>query len=302
MSYDRPAYLKESLDSLMAQSYEPLEITVVDNPSPSSAEIARLVAEYPRVKLIRNETNLGYTGGMNRGIESASGRYIYLTEDDIVADENCIERLAEHMDNHASTGLVAPIIYNKAGRTIRCAGGEFELGAVYRTMIYGAGEVDVGQFPRPYEVTYIDGATMFARADLWRSLNGFREEFFMYVDAVEFSVRVGKLGQKLEVVPQARVYHFEPPEGAAAPEIEFHKLKNFFSLYLLHAPLGNLPEFFFRYAVWSTLRSLFGREGNTRVRLKALLWVLRRAPGLLRERDGGASREVKGRLETREAE
>ena len=95
LSYNRPAYLREALDSLLAQSYENLEITVVDNPSPASAEIARLVGQYPNIKLIRNESNLGYAGGMNRGIESASGRYVCLTEDDIVLEKDCIRRLVE---------------------------------------------------------------------------------------------------------------------------------------------------------------------------------------------------------------
>lgn len=284
LSYNRPAYLKEALASLLAQSYEHLEITVVDNPSPASAEIARIVGQYPNIKLIQNSLNLGYAGGMNKGIENASGHYIYLTEDDIIVEKDCIRRLVEYLDEHPSTALVAPIIYNKAGRTIRCAGGHFELGAVYRMKIYGAGEADVGQFPQPFEVTYIDGATMFARADLWKKLGGFREEFFMYVEAVEFSARVAKSGQKLEVVPRAGVYHFEPPESPAPPEIEFHKLKNFFALYLLHAPLRNLPEFVCRYAILNTLRSLFGRRGKTLTRLKALLWVLRRTPALLKER------------------
>lgn len=285
LSYNRPAYLEEALASLLAQSYQDLEIMVVDNPSPKSAEIAHLVSQYQGVKLIRNESNLGYAGGMNRGIENASGRYICLTEDDIVLEKDCIQRLAEYLDDHPATGLISPIIYNKTDRTILCAGGHFELGAVYRKKVYGAGEQDVGQFPQPFEVTYIDGATMFARRDLWKRLNGFREEFFMYVEAVELCARAVKTGQKLAVVPQAKVYQFKPTvEGPTPPEIEFHKIKNFFSLYLLHAPLRHLPEFVFRYAVWNTLRSIFSRQGNTLVLMKALLWVLKRTPSLLRER------------------
>jgi GT2 family glycosyltransferase len=289
LSYKRPAYLREALAALLAQSYENLEITVVDNPSPASEEIAQFVNQYPNVTLIQHQVNLGYTGGMNKGIASAFGDYICLTEDDIVMDQDCIQRLVEYMDHHPSTGLIAPIIYNKAGRTIRWAGGHFELGGVYQMKIFGAGESDIGQFPNPFEVNFIDGATMFARTELWKSLNGFREDFFMYAEAVDFSIRVAKAGMKLEVVPQAKVYHFEPPESPTPPEIEFHKIKNFFSLYLLHAPLRNLLEFVCRYAVLNTLRSMLSRQGNTLLRLRALLWVLKRMPFLLKERYRNAS-------------
>ena len=289
LSYNRPAFLREALAALLVQSYKNFEITVVDNPSPASEEIAQFVSQYPGVTLIQHQTNLGYTGGMNKGIASASGDYICLTEDDIVMDQDCIQRFVEYMDDHPATGLIAPIIYNKAGRTIRWAGGRFELGGVYRMKIYGAGESDIGQFPDPFEVNFIDGATMFARADLWKSLSGFREDFFMYAEAVDLSIRVAKSGKKLEVVPQAKVYHFEPPENPTPPEIEFHKIKNFFSLYLLHAPLRVLPEFVCRYAVLNTLRSLLGRRGNTFLRLRALFWVLKRTPYLLKERYRNAS-------------
>jgi len=287
LSYNRPLYLQEALAALVAQSCKNLEIVVVDNPSPASAEVAAVVEQYPNVKLIRNSTNLGYTGGMNKGIQSVSGHYICLTEDDIVMHRDCIRGFVEHMDSHPATGLIAPMIYNKAGRTIRWAGGHFELGGIYRMKIFGAGEKDVGQFSEPFEVNFIDGATMFARADLWKRLNGFHDDFFMYAEAVEFSARVAMTGQKLEVVPQAKVDHFEPPDKPTPPEIEFHKIKNFFALYLLHARLGNLAEFILRYAVLNTLRSAVSRRGNTLLTLRALWWVLKRTPQLLRERRKG---------------
>jgi GT2 family glycosyltransferase len=284
LSYDRPDYLREALRSLLEQTYENLEIIVVDNESKSSREIASVVGDFEGVRLIHNQHNLGYAGGMNRGLQSASGLYVYLTEDDIVLEADCISRLVQFVERHPSTGLAAPIMYNKKERTILCAGGEFELGAVYRKRVYGAGELDTGQFSHPFNVTYIDGAAMFACADLLKKLHGFREEFFMYVEAVELCARVIEQGRTLAVVPQAKVYHFEPPEGPTAPEIEFHKIKNFFSLYLLHAPARHLPEFVCRYAVFNTIRSILGGKGDTLILLKALLWVLRRTPSLLRER------------------
>jgi N-acetylglucosaminyl-diphospho-decaprenol L-rhamnosyltransferase len=274
-----------SYNRLVQQSYANLEITVVDNPSPQSAEVVRVVGEHQGVKLITNPTNLGYTGGMNRGLEEATGAYVLLTEDDIVAESNCIARLVEYMEEHSSAALVAPVIYNKRERTIRCAGGDFTLGGVYRRKIHGAGERDTGQFPQPFDVGYIDGAAMFARKSFWRQFKGFRAEYFMYVDAVELCARVGKSGQRMTIVPQAKVYHFEPPETATPPEIEFHKVKNFFSLYLLHAPARHLPEFVCRYAILNTARSLFGRTGQPRgAHLKALLWAAGKTPSLLRER------------------
>jgi GT2 family glycosyltransferase len=196
-----------------------------------------------------------------------------------------VQRLVEYLDAHPSADLVAPVIYNKTALTIRCAGGDVALGGVYRTRIYGEGEADTGQFPQPFDVNYIDGATMFARRDFWKSFKGFREEYFMYVEAVELCARVSKSGRRMTVVPQAKVYHFEPPPRPASAELEFHKTKNFFSLNLLHAPALRLPEFLCRYALLNTARALLGKDRqHLRARLRALVWIARKTPSLLKER------------------
>jgi len=286
LSYNRPAYLAESLAAVGAQAYEPCEVTVVDNPSPASEEVARVLEQFAGFKLFRSAVNLGYAAGMNRGIELSAGEYTLLTEDDVLLDPDCIRHLVEYTEANPGTGLAAPVIYNKSEGTIRCAGGERSLGGVYRVKNYGEGERDRGQFARPYDVGFVDGAALFARTEFLRRIGGLREEFFMYGEAVELCERVAKDGGRMTVVPQAKVRHFEPPPGAnESPEFSFHRYKNLFLLYLLHAPARCLPEFFARYAGLGLLRA--ARRGDLRPFLRALAWAARRAPALLRERSRG---------------
>lgn len=284
LSHDRPEFLREALVSLLQQSHENLEISVVDNLSPASEEVARIVGQYPKVKLIRNSLNLGYTGGMNIGIEQATGDYVLLTEDDIVLEKDCIQQLVEYMGKHSSADLVAPIIYNKTENTIRCAGGDFVLGGVFGMTVYGADEPNTGQFPRPFEVNYLAGATLFARKDFWKLFRGFREEYFMYVDDVELCARVKRAGKRLTVVPQAKVYHFEPRDGKRSREMEFHRFKNHFGLYFLHARLRVLPEFYLRYGVVNLLRAVGSDRKIVWSMIKAWAWFLLKTPSLVRER------------------
>jgi GT2 family glycosyltransferase len=300
LSYDRPGLLSAALDSLLAQTYARLEIIVVDNPSPQSEEVARAVGRCAGARLIRNAHNLGYTGGMNTGLRAAAGRYTLLTEDDIVLDADCVRHLVEYAEGDPEMGLAAPLILNRAEGTIRCAGGERTLGGVYRMKIYGEGERDRGQFPRPFDVGYVDGAVVFARADFLRGLGGFREEFFMYGESVELCERVAKAGARMTVVPGAKVRHFEPPPRAnSSPEFSFHRYKNLFSLYLLHARARHLPEFFARYALLGLLRALAGRGGDARALLRALRWTARRTPSLLGERRRGVTQGRALTAETR---
>ncbi len=285
LSYNRPHYLVQALESLYRQTYKNLEVIVVDNPSKASEDIAKLAKGFSGLKLVRPHQNLGYAAGMNLGLSQVTGEYVFLTEDDILTAPSCIENLFAYVSGSNTHGLVAPIIYNQEAKTIRCAGGQVQLGPIYRTEIFGWGEVDDGQFAEPFEVNYIDGATMFSRKDFWRQFKGFREEYFMYVDSVELCTRVANLGVPMTIVPAAKVYHFEPPADSPSPEIEFHKLKNFFSLYLLHAPTRILPEFICRYAILNGLRTLLHRTGYQRKTFfRALVWVARQTPSLLRER------------------
>ncbi|MET0626300.1 MAG: glycosyltransferase family 2 protein [Pyrinomonadaceae bacterium] len=284
LSYNRPTCLGEALASVLAQSYANLDVVVVDNASGASAEVERIVRRHARVRLLRNPTNVGFAAGMNRGIEAASGEYVFLTEDDIVLEADSVRLLVEYAEADASAGLLAPLILNREAGTVRCAGGEFVLGGVYRKEIHGAGAADAGLFPRPFDVTYVAGSSVFARTDFLRGVGGFREEFFMYVEDVELCARVIRAGRRITVVPSARVHHIEPAEETGlAPHLELQKLKNFFALYLLHAPRRVLPEFFLRYAVLGTLRAALGRGGNPWASLSASWWALRRARALRRE-------------------
>lgn len=284
LSYNRPGCLEQALESVLAQSYTNLDILVVDNPSPASAEIEALVRRHPRVRLLQNPSNIGFAGGMNRGIAAASGEYVCLTEDDIVLDADSVRHLLEYAEAHNSTGLLAPLILNRTAGTVRCAGGEFKLGGIYHKEIYGEGAPDANLFPQPFDVTYVAGSSLFARADFLRRLGGFREEFFMYVEDVELCARVARAGRRITVVPDSRVYHIEPPEETGlAAHLELQRLKNFFALYLLHAPRRVLPEFFLRYGALGTFRAALGQGGNPWTRLRALGWALRRARSLRRE-------------------
>jgi hypothetical protein len=284
VSYNRPHYLARAIETALAQTSPDVEVIVVDNRSPASEEIAHIVAGYPGLRLIVNSDNIGFTGGMNAGITAARGRYVYLTEDDIEMEPGCLAALMEYLDAHPDAGMAGPVMLNRGSGTIRCAGGHFELGSVYRMTIVGAGESIAGKrFTGPYTVTYLPGAMMMARLDLLRDLCGFRDEFFMYVEDVELCARVLKRGLSIAVVPQARVFHHEPESGTA-PGLEFHKVKNLSALYFIHAPLRVLPAFVLRYGLLGAVHAMTGDPRRIGSHLKAWAWTLVHTPRLLAER------------------
>jgi GT2 family glycosyltransferase len=234
--------------------------------------------------LISNAENKGFTGGMNIGLGAASGDYIYLTEDDIRLERDCIQHLIQYAGANAHAGLMSPVMCSEGSGMVICAGGEVTLSGIYRNKLNGEGSLDHEQFTKPFNVTYIPGASMFAAKSFWRDVKGFRAEFFMYGEDVELCLRAVKAGYEITVLPQSKIYQFVPSTTETGPVISFHKLKNLFALYVLHAPYSVWPEFLFRYGLLGLLRTLKGGPKEMRRFLSAWLWVTRSAPSLLADR------------------
>ena len=81
--YNGERYLRDSLDSLLAQTFQDFEIICVNDGSTDSSE--SIINEYAerdsRVKIV-NQTNGGVASARNAGIENAEGRYLLFCDDD----------------------------------------------------------------------------------------------------------------------------------------------------------------------------------------------------------------------------
>jgi hypothetical protein len=284
LSYDRPALLERALVSIAQQTYRACEVLVVDNRSPSSPKIRELVRLFPGVRLISNDANLGFTGGMNLGLAEARGVYVYLTEDDVELAADCIEKLIDYLDSHTEIALAGPVMWNMRTPTIRCAGGDFTFGSIFRMSVNGANEAALPD-GQPFATRFLPGAMIGARTSLLRELGGFHSAFFMYREDIELCARVLERGLRMAIVPAARAYHHDPPDASEDSRVlTFHKHKNLGALYLLHAPLATLPLFFVRYVILDTIRCVFANRMTLPVRLKAWSWVALQSPHLLVER------------------
>ena len=64
-------YLPETVRSILAQTFTDFEFIIVDNASTdgSVGVIEEIARTEPRIRLVRNETDLGHSGGLNRGLE-----------------------------------------------------------------------------------------------------------------------------------------------------------------------------------------------------------------------------------------
>ncbi|MCB9832232.1 MAG: glycosyltransferase family 2 protein [Planctomycetes bacterium] len=91
-----------------------LEVIVIDNASGDDS-LAMIRAEFPEVRLYRNDVNQGYARGVNQGLALATGRSICLLGSDTEVRPGTFERLLGFLDEHPEVGAVAPRLVNPDG-------------------------------------------------------------------------------------------------------------------------------------------------------------------------------------------
>ena len=122
--YNGEAFLREAVESILAQTFRDFELLVIDDGSvDGSADIVASCAD-PRVRLVRNGKNLGLIATLNRGIELARGTYIVRMDCDDVSLPERLQRQVEFMETHPEVG-VCGVWYLEFGdgvrRITRCA-------------------------------------------------------------------------------------------------------------------------------------------------------------------------------------
>jgi glycosyltransferase involved in cell wall biosynthesis len=101
-TYNGEKYLEKQLDSLIEQSYRPIEIIAIDDRS--SDRTLEILNSYARkhsfVKVIQNEENLGYVKNFEKAIQQCSGTYIAMSDQDDIWLDIKIETMFNHMEDN----------------------------------------------------------------------------------------------------------------------------------------------------------------------------------------------------------
>jgi len=100
-TYNGSEYIEECLDSVLEQSYEKFEVLIVDDCSnDNTLEIANTYAEKDsRIRVVKNEKNLGLVGNWNKCIQLAQGEWIKFVFQDDLIESQCLEKMIAVADN-----------------------------------------------------------------------------------------------------------------------------------------------------------------------------------------------------------
>lgn len=204
VAYRQREALTEALESCLAAAAnvaEDVELIVIDN-----GELASFVRDgFPSARVIEPAANLGFAGGVQRGLADARGEWIALVNDDARLDSQALAKLLDTGRREERTGSVAAQIRfaSDPGR-INSAGISVDSLGVASERLAGrpAGEADGAS-----EVFGASGCVALYRRTMLDEVGGLDERFFAYLEDVDLAWRARSAGWRCVYEPGAVAYH-----------------------------------------------------------------------------------------------
>jgi N-acetylglucosaminyl-diphospho-decaprenol L-rhamnosyltransferase len=193
------------------------ETIVIDNAS-SDGTPERVRRRFPRVRLVADTVNRGYSKGVNRGMREASGRYILVLNPDIEVTDGSIDRLVSFMEDHPRTGLAGAKLVWPDGRVQPSCRSFYTLKALLLRRTF------LGRFfprARPLRehlmsdydhetarrVDWVLGGCMIVRREALDAVGPMDERFFLYFEDTDWCYRMQQHGWEVWYVPDSVMIH-----------------------------------------------------------------------------------------------
>ncbi len=294
---------KELLRSCIESIYKEtcnctFEIIVVDNNS-SDDSVEMIQAEFPQVKLIANETNMGFAGGNNKGINIAKGRYILVLNSDIIICDQAIEKTVKYADRKPRAGMISCHVVNLNGRiamttfSFPCLWNLFcrfsGLASTFRnSRIFGRDIYLWWDRKSERNVDSVSGSFILVRREAIDQVGLMDEDYFLYYEETDWCYRFGKAGWEIIFWPGAKIIHIgdqSSKQEELKMFVQFHK-----SLLIFFKKHHSLTSYFTArtmVTINSGLRAMFamamaglkkvfgGSTGSKQVLAKKYWWVFK---------------------------
>jgi GT2 family glycosyltransferase len=237
LNWNRKDDVLECLESVMKLEYPNYQVVVVDNASTDgSPEV--IEKEFPEVKVLVNDANLGFAAGNNVGLQYALRRgdeYALLLNNDTVIAPNLLRELVTVGESDEQTGIVSPkIYYYEGGNKLWYAGAKKGwLRGIGATI--GLDEEDKGQYNAAQRVDYAFGCGMLIKREVLKKVGLLDPRFFMYHEDCDFCLRAARAGFKTVYVPQARMWHKVSASTKTTPFIQdYHRARSRVIFFMKH--------------------------------------------------------------------
>lgn len=215
---------KELLDNCIESVYEKctsknFEIIVVDNNSFDDS-CNMITEKYKNVILIKNKVNYGFGKANNIGVKVAKGEFVLFLNSDTIVQSNIVDEFIKYYEDNelkGNIGCLGAWLFDNENNVVSSAG-SFPNGKriikEYINIIRKSNKnnnVDRNKNTSLSitDVDYVVGALMFLKRDLFISLGGFDEKFFMYFEETDLQFRLKEVGLRRVLITEPKVIHLE---------------------------------------------------------------------------------------------
>jgi GT2 family glycosyltransferase len=193
------------------------EIIVVDNASPEG-KIEILEQQFPQIKIVRSDKNVGFAGANNMGFRQSAGRYVLLLNPDTKLIAPAINLMLEQIKSLPDAGVVGckllntdlsvstssiqkfPTILNQLFNV------EYLRLAFPRFPLWDIGPL-FSDTSSPVKVEVIPGACMMLKREMFERVGLLTEDYFMYAEDIDLNYKLRKLGFSSYYIGDAQIVH-----------------------------------------------------------------------------------------------
>lgn len=231
-----------------------VEMVVVDNASDDGTGdlVARRAATDARNRLLRNDTNRGFSAACNQGASTSHGSFLLFLNPDAFVAADSISRLHEHLIDNPAIGLIGACVVDESGRT---HGPQRRREPTWRRSLMTL--TGLARFERRWpsfagieqrldpksasifveEVDAVNGAAMMLPRALFDTVRGFDESFFLHAEDLDLCRRVRNAGYRVAIANDVVITHIGGVSGRQRPlRVEWHKTRSLWRYFRKHEP------------------------------------------------------------------
>ena len=215
-------WLKDSIESVYAQTEQNFQLIVVDNGSTDeSLEQARSYCSRANFTLIENGTNTGFSHAVNQGIAMAESEYVVLFNNDAFAEPQWLAELIRTAETDPKIFAVQSLMIRHFDRELADDAGDYVtwMGFACKT---GDGR-RASRYTKQKRIFSACGGAALYRKSILDEIGGFDENFFAYFEDVDLSWRANNAGYKNVLCPTAKCYHIC---GASTGAVKYNAFKS----------------------------------------------------------------------------
>jgi hypothetical protein len=218
VNYNSREYLQALLQSIFSSTTDAsFEIIVVDNNS-RDGSLEWIKSNYPEIKLVLNNENLGFAKAQNKGISASTGKFVLLLNPDSTVKPDAIQNMIDFMKTHPEAGAIGGKILNPDG-TIQLSGKKFPtpLAAILLSLgihkLFPNNPVTRNYYmPKEsydsvHEAEHVMGSFLMARKSAIDKVGLLDEGFFLYCEDVDWCMRLIQGGFNIYYLPSAVAVH-----------------------------------------------------------------------------------------------